>query len=101
MDLVDVWVDFNATLANGNLRTSRITSPDTWAAIESGIWVRASDAGGNSCIALVATIHGGDWAELTPDWNTFISDEDLEIDMSPPRTRGAEITTSAVLTTAA
>lgn len=74
-DLPEVKVDFNSSVGN-NLRVSEIMNPATWPAIAVDRWVLAGDDDGNHCAAMVITMHGG-WAELQPEWSTWLaSDED-------------------------
>ena len=73
-DLPEVSVDFNSTSALGRLRTSSIRGPETWDAVVLDRWVLAVDEDGNRCAARVAELHGS-WAELEPNWPTWVASD--------------------------
>jgi hypothetical protein len=73
--LPEVNVDFNSTSGLGRFRTSDVMSPEAWPALAIGKWVLARDGEGNRCAAKVSAIHNT-WAELQPEWPTWVSSDE-------------------------
>jgi hypothetical protein len=80
-DLPEVRVDFNSSSGAGLLRTSRVMNPAVWPKLAANTWVLAGDDDGNHCAARVSVVHDN-WAELEPDWSTWLSSDDNPIVMS-------------------
>lgn len=77
-DLPEVRVDFNSSLASGSFRVSQATNPEIWPSLAIDTWVLAGDSDGNYCAGRVSAMHGL-WAELEPDWPTWISSDENPI----------------------
>jgi hypothetical protein len=86
-DLPEVKVDFNSSVGD-NFRVSQGMNPAIWPTIAVDRWVLAGDDEGNHCAAKVTAVHGA-WAELQPEWSTWLASDENPIVWSRYISEGA------------